>query len=283
LGWYGGMARSRLQALGVAAPPFPYPAATEPLPAGGEERIERAKVLASAGLGKEAEAELEDASRAAGKDPAAAERVAATAHALGLHRAAYALANARLWSRAVDQRSPTSLALLFPRAHAAALTRAAEAVNLDPYFAWAIMRRESRFDPAARSFARAHGLMQLLVPTAKKIALLSGEPEPEQHDLYDPARTLPLATWYLAELAGRFNHLALAAAAYNGGPQPVAGWVEARRDVPLDLFVELIPFRETRGYVKGVLGDYFSYRALWGEPLRPPSLSLVPARGGATF
>src|SRR5690606_28521909 len=115
------------------------------------------------------------------------------------------------------------------------------------------------------------------------IAVITGEPEPNETDLYDPNRTLPLATWYLAELAGRFGHLALAAAAYNGGPEPVSAWVTARHSLPLDLFVETIPFRETRGYVKGVLGDYYGYRALHGAELPLPDLSLQLPKEGVAF
>jgi soluble lytic murein transglycosylase len=124
--------------------------------------------------------------------------------------------------------------------------------------------------------------MQLLAPTARKIALLAGEEQPDLKALQQPERILPLATWYLADLAGRFGHAALAAAAYNGSPQAVARWVAERADAPLDEFVEQIPYRETRLYVKGVLSDYFTYRALWkadGEPLPFPATVPRPKKG----
>ncbi len=282
MSWYAWLARSRLKALGRELGALPFSAAGATARLADEELPARARALARAGLLREAAEELE-LEGARERNPERAEKLARAADALGLHRVSYSIANSRLWSRAIAQRVPSALALLYPRAHAAELTKAAGAVGLDPFFAWAIMRRESRFDPSARSFASAYGLMQLLVPTARKIALLSGEPEPGETELYDPRRTLPLASWYLAELAGRFGHLALAAAAYNGGPEPVSQWVKARHDVPLDLFVELIPFRETRGYVKGVLGDYYTYRSLHGAEPRYPDLALQPPKEGVAF
>jgi len=218
-------------------------------------------------------------------DPAEAFRVAKVCAALGLHHKAYSIANARLWPAAFERGDPQALGLLYPRAYSDAVRAASSAVGLDPYFAWAIMRRESAFDRLALSSARAFGLMQMLAQTARKVALLAGEEKPDLQALQEPQRILPLATWYLADLTGRFGHAALAAAAYNGSPQAVARWVQGRAGTPLDDFVEQIPYRETRSYVKGVLGDYFTYRALWkadGTPL--PFPTTVPrAAAGASF
>ncbi len=279
-GWYAWLARLRLAEAGAEPEPFKL-AAADPAPSEpADDRERRAELLAGLGLRRDALAELDASAR--GADPLRAARLALR---LGLFERAYAIANARLWPAAFDRGEPEALGLLYPRAYAEAVRAASGAVGLDPYFTWAIMRRESAFDPLALSSAQAFGLMQLLSSTARKVAALAGEERPDLAALQAPERILPLAAWYLADLAGRFGHAALAAAAYNGSPQAVALWVKDRSGMPLDEFVEQIPFRETRGYVKGVLGDYFAYRALWkaGGPPLPFEAAVPLAKAGAAF
>ncbi len=282
--WYALLARRRLAELGVADEPWGAQAAEAAAASFVGEREERAALLARIGLAWDAAAEMTVAVKAV-KSPADAERLAAACASMGLWGKAYQVANARLWGLAFDQKKPAALGMLYPRAHAEAVRSAAAVVGLDPHFAWAIMRRESAFDPLALSTARAFGLMQLLAPTATKIAHLAGEPEPDFEALQRPERILPLATWYLAELTGRFGHAALAAAAYNGGPNAVTRWLGDRGGRPLDEFVETIPYKETRLYVKNVLADYFAYRALWGATEKAlPFLDELPeAKAGAAF
>jgi soluble lytic murein transglycosylase len=84
----------------------------------------------------------------------------------------------------------------------------------------------------------------------------------------------------------RFKHPALAAAAYNGGPGAVSRWVKAGGSQPLDLFVEKIPYKETRRYVKAVLTDLHLYRAFYGQEDKAAPLSLVlpsPTDKGVDF
>jgi soluble lytic murein transglycosylase len=84
----------------------------------------------------------------------------------------------------------------------------------------------------------------------------------------------------------RFAHPALAAAAYNAGPKAAVKWVQDRSSLPLDLFVESIPFRETRGYVKQVMADLFLYHAFYGGSGASARLALTvpsPATEGVTF
>jgi soluble lytic murein transglycosylase len=147
------------------------------------------------------------------------------------------------------------------------------------------MRRESSFRPGVRSGAGAEGLLQLLPSTAERVAGVLGLPGGASARLRDPDTNLALGAHYLALLVSRFGHPALAVAAYNAGPRPVAEWALARRDVPLDVWVESIPYRETRQYVKVVLSEWDTYRELAGEP--PPPIdpaSPVPAPGaGVAF
>jgi soluble lytic murein transglycosylase len=116
--------------------------------------------------------------------------------------------------------------------------------------------------------------MQLLPATARQVAADTGADLPSPDDLYAPDTNVRFATWYLAALFTRLEHPALVAAAYNGGPSSVVKWVRAHGAVPLDQFIEEIPFKETRGYVKQVLADAFIYRALYGDALGELSLEV---------
>ncbi len=277
--WYSWLARQRLAELGRPAPPLTAAAtATCPKPATDRERA--AQLLSQIGMAREARDELE----AAGSGNSDGRRRAELASCLGLHDLAYRLANRHLWPAAIAG-DGAARGLLFPRAYRELVEEKTARAGLDPSFAWAIMRRESAFDPLARSPARAFGLMQLLHPVARKIAWLSGAQPPRLDELERPEQIVPLASWYLAQLFARFGHAALAAAAYNGGPSAAARWVAARSGRPLDEFVELIPYKETRLYVKGVMGDYQTYRALWGAqgPALAYPMSIPPAGAGVGF
>jgi soluble lytic murein transglycosylase len=153
---------------------------------------------------------------------------------------------------------------------------------VDPFLIWAVMRRESGFHPQAHSAADARGLMQIVPSTATAIAQeLALEPlDPDQ--LFDPPINLKLGTWYLTQLLKRFGHPALGAAAYNAGPAAVLRWLERRPNLPLDLFVELIPFKETRGYLRQVVADYFIYHQLYDRGGTAPHLSLQLPRPSPT-
>ncbi|MBS2027317.1 MAG: transglycosylase SLT domain-containing protein [Deltaproteobacteria bacterium] len=289
LGFYAALSRVRLAELGKPPEP-PAPTAALAPPQGnvgttlGTLAV-LAQALSDVGLWNERGEALDAAIRST-HDPDASAQLAAFCVGLGEWGRAYAVANGRLWHKALEEKNPSALALLYPRAYPELVEPAAQSFGLDPAFAWAIMRRESAFDPRVESGARAIGLMQMLAPTAQKIAGLLGEKDlPSGPDLHRPDTEVPLGVWYLAELAGRFGHAGLAAAAYNAGPQSVNGWMEKNGNLPFDEFVEAIPFRETRLYVKNVVGDYLAYRALYGDrsPAMPLEAALPTPRPGADF
>ncbi len=160
---------------------------------------------------------------------------------------------------------PTSTfdAYQYPRAYWSRVTAAADTARLDPYAVLSLMRQESLFDPTAVSPAAAYGLMQLLIPTASQVA---GRPI-EAGALFEPTTNITLGTRYLRQLLDRFDgNLAKALAAYNGGEDAVAKWERRAPGVATDEFVETISYRETRHYVKQVLGNYRRYRRLYGAP-----------------
>lgn len=150
------------------------------------------------------------------------------------------------------------LRLRFPPAFAGAVFRAADEESLSAAFIWTIMRLESGYNPAARSRAGALGLLQLIVPTASRLA---GRPVSED-SLLDPGLNVRLGAMYLRQLVREFGDLRPASAAYNGGEEAVRRWIEARPRID-DLWVELIPYRETRDYVKQTYAAMRRYEAVY--------------------
>jgi soluble lytic murein transglycosylase len=150
------------------------------------------------------------------------------------------------------------------------LVKEHEAENTVPAeFALAIMREESGFNPRIESWANAVGLMQLLIPTAQGLARES-EGRIQRETLQIPDRNIQLGMRFLGQLLSQFGHPALAAAGYNAGAGAVRKWMRARGELPLDEFVESIPYRQTRRYVKSVMSSYGSYAYLYRTPLLLP-------------
>jgi soluble lytic murein transglycosylase len=159
----------------------------------------------------------------------------------------------------------------YPLAYRQEIESAAIDAGLDPFFLTALASRESSFDPRARSAAGAVGLTQLIPPTAR--ALLRKERRPYHAGiLTDPAENLRLGAKYLASLMkGSPDGQEVALAGYNAGPVRADEWwrILPRKDT--DLFVDTIPFLETRVYVKGVLRVYWEYVRIYrGMPASPP-------------
>jgi len=128
---------------------------------------------------------------------------------------------------------------------------------------YAIMREESSFDPDAESVADAFGLMQLIVPTAKSIARPLGLPF-DRASLKRPSVNVALGSAELARLAQAFpDNPLLAIPAYNAGPGNPKRWLRDRPNADFDLWVELIPFVETRRYMKRVLASRATYAFLY--------------------
>jgi soluble lytic murein transglycosylase len=137
--------------------------------------------------------------------------------------------------------------------------------SLDPYNVAGLIRQESVFNPRAASSARAYGLMQLLVPTARMMARKYSETNSRSitsSTLYDPRLNIELGTAYMREQLSKYGRIEYMSVAYNAGPGRVVRW---RNELPLqmDEFVEEIPFRETQGYVKGVIRNSAQYRRLY--------------------
>ncbi len=156
------------------------------------------------------------------------------------------------------------LSVRFPLAYKEEVNRVAKDTQLDPTLIYAIARQESAFDEGARSSAGALGLMQLLPSTARQTAQKSGVKFRKQ-DLFKAENNMRIGSQYLSELLGKYNgNRILAAAAYNAGPHRVKRWLsDNSQAVPFDVWIETIPFRETRHYVQNVL----AYSVIYGYRL----------------
>jgi hypothetical protein len=166
--------------------------------------------------------------------------------------------------------------LAYPRAFASLMDAAAQEFGLHRSVVYAIGRSESGFNPRVESHANAIGLLQLIVPTAQEMAKPLGL-QGDAQSLRQPAVNVRLGARYLRKLLDRFEREAQMAAGYNAGGGAVGRWRKVRGDWPLDLFVEAVPFRETRDYAKRVLSAIAVYRNLYdGEPLHAFGLVQKP-------
>ncbi|MCB9537226.1 MAG: transglycosylase SLT domain-containing protein [Myxococcales bacterium] len=173
--------------------------------------------------------------------------------------------------------------LAYPRPYRTLIDTWAEARGLPTDLVHAFTREESRFDPRARSWAGACGLMQLTEGTARDMAAAEDvRLRINCRRLFRESLNVRLGTRYLAELSARLGgHPGLVAAAYNAGPGNVDGWLEAAGDVPFDTWLENLPYQQPRQYVKRVLAAWFVYRWLSTPPEAPlgdrvPIVPLAP-------
>ena len=184
-------------------------------------------------------------------DKPALQAAAKLAQEWGWHdQAIFTLARTGYWD---------DLELRFPLQHSQAIDGAAKRRELPNSWVYAVVRQESAFSRDARSPAGALGLMQLMPRTARAIAREIKHPTPRRKDLFEPDTNITLGTAYLDRVLERFEgNSVLATAAYNAGPSRVARWLP-EETVPADLWVETIPFSETRSYVQRV----FAYRVIY--------------------
>ncbi|MGA6104286.1 transglycosylase SLT domain-containing protein [Pseudomonas solani] len=159
------------------------------------------------------------------------------------------------------------LDIRFPMAHRGALTQQARLRGLHSSWVFAITRQESAFMADARSGVGAMGLMQLMPGTAKETARKFGIPLASPQQALNPDVNIQLGAAYLSQVHGQFNgNRVLASAAYNAGPGRVRQWLKGANHLAFDVWVESIPFDETRQYVQNVL----SYSVIYGQKLNAP-------------
>ncbi|HZC46775.1 MAG TPA: transglycosylase SLT domain-containing protein [Candidatus Acidoferrum sp.] len=157
---------------------------------------------------------------------------------------------------------PVAERVRYPRAYWDLFQSASSRLALDPYLVLALARQESLFNPKATSSSNARGLMQLIPSTARKMASQNGI-DPEAIRLYDPSVNVELGTAYLKNLFEMFHGDAFhVVAAYNAGENAVSKWI-AQNPGADDEWVENIAYKETREYVKKVIGGRREYLLLY--------------------
>lgn len=192
---------------------------------------------------------------------------------------------ARLFSRAEDHASSMhlmgllsrrralsqeELQLEYPRAFNSVIDDLARQTGIAPSVLYGMIREESFFDPDIVSSAGAVGLSQLMPATAASVARALKLTEP---DLKDPATNLAMGVRHLEDLLGKVSSVPKALLSYNAGLTRVRAWERAAGGMPQDLFVESVPFDETRRYVRKILVSSVMYASLY-EGIDPREAAL---------
>lgn len=143
--------------------------------------------------------------------------------------------------------------------------------RLQPALIFGLIRQESMLDKNAQSAVGARGLMQIMPKTGQQIARELSEKWLSDAGLFSVDTNIKYGTYYFKQLLNRFNgHIALAIAAYNAGPNNVGKWLPLDKSIPADIWVETIPFKETRKYVASVL----SFTMIYQQRIQNGSLKL---------
>jgi len=183
----------------------------------------------------------------------------------GLDAFSYRIARQFLWLLPEEARIQQPLELyqlMYPRAYGYWVRKYSRTFSVDEHLVWAVMRQESTFEPHIISSAGATGLMQLMPYTARSVASRLNL-QYEIDSLYSPGYNIQLGVAYLQEVLEQFDqNMVNAIASYNGGPHNVKKWVRLNKDDSYDMFIEDIGFSETRHYVKKVLANYWTYKAI---------------------
>ena len=260
-----GAAPSAETARFLAAVTFPQP---RPVPAqtasATTARIERSRLLRTAGLADLADSELRFGARTDGQPPLLAMEMAGAAAAP--HQAMRIMKSLapEYLNLALDQAPRRFWELLFPLPYRADVVRAASEKNLDPYLLAGLIRQESEFDPQARSRANAFGLTQVRPATGRLFARQVGIKRFSSRLLFQPAANLKIGvSIFSAMLDMNGGNLEQTLAAYNAGPNRAAEWRAWNTYREPAEFVESIPFTETRDYVQAVLRNADIYRRLY--------------------
>jgi soluble lytic murein transglycosylase len=301
--WYGYLAKQRLDAIthGNTGTPKPFPAdsvvgravanlqtvtvAEETAGPDADTAITKADQLSNIGLDEWAVDELVKVSENASSSPRINLALARVyrgeednVHALNILKKSYP---------DYSQMKPEELTrdewdVFYPLPYWEIIAQESRARNLDPYQVAGLIRQETVFNPKSHSSANAYGLMQLLVPTGRLTAKKYGVDRPiTAESLYEPRLNIQLGTAYLKDQMDKFGRIEYVAAAYNAGPMRVPQW-RASLPAEMDEWAEAVPFKETRGYIQGVVRNRLQYERLYdingrfraevgAHPVNPPA------------
>jgi soluble lytic murein transglycosylase len=266
--YYGLLAAKRAPAVSVGggAAPFAFPAdPREGLQ--GDLRFDRAVALREVGLREFADEELDELTRRSVGEPRRLYALSAAYVAdERYHMALRILRRSFQGSARSAGPSPREFwEMFYPLGWRDALTAAAGRASIDPFLVAAVVREESSFYPQARSRVGARGLMQLMPDTGRAVAQARQIPFPDAEVLDQPVTNLEIGTIFFGGLLREFGDARLAAAAYNAGPTRVREWWANRKTDDLEVWVEQIPYNETRAFVKRVMLSWQEYQRVYGE------------------
>jgi soluble lytic murein transglycosylase len=284
--WYGHIGKQRLDGLrslgrcvqGFTSDPLVRTAADNlkkitvaPERSGPQEilRAEKSEELSVIGLFDWSLKEIEEAQRVAQNSPRV-NLALARHHKLKGDNVSALLALAKSYpdysQMFPEEMTPAEWEIFYPLTNWKDIKTWAVRRSLDPFKVAGLIRQESVFNPRARSSANAYGLMQLLLPTARQTARKYNPALANMtvEQLYDPAVNIELGTAYMKDQLERYGRVEYMSAAYNAGPGRMTQW---RQTLPaeIDEFVEAVPFRETRGYIQGIIRNTEQYRRLYDE------------------
>ena len=282
--WYGYLAKQRLDVLSRTTPAKTFPpdsivaraianlqtvtVAVETVGADADTRIIKADELSNVGLDELALKELAEAGENALDSPKINLAIAQ------IYRSnddnVRALNTLRRSFPDYSQMKPEEMTreqwdVFYPLAYWDIIVHESRARNLDPYQVAGLIRQETIFTARARSSAAAYGLMQVLVPTGRLTARKYGvSREITAESLYEPRLNIQLGTAYLRDQIDKFGRIEYVAAAYNAGPNRAVQW-KASLPLEIDEWAEAVPFKETRGYVQGVVRNRLQYLRLYDD------------------
>ncbi len=276
--WYALLSHARLQKLGVTLPPFgvdnPRPrgselAATVDESLARDPLIKKADELIAAGMGIDAGIELSRDERGFLK-----RNPRGPAFAMLLDRYRKAGNFNRPWMLAVSYHGgaldgpPIDSAKrwwenAYPRAYRELIEKHQHLGKNPDGYLYSIMRKESGFDPHVLSYADAQGLLQMIPATTRRVAKELGIPY-DAGSLYDPDYNVKTGSWYIGHVLNKFKlQVPLGAGSFNSGPRPVMRWIDKWGDREIDELVELVPYTQTREYMKKVTENFARYQYLY--------------------
>ncbi len=288
--WYALLAQARLARQGISVDPFggsggartrpsavPSIAAKVPAAMANDPLIAQVDELIGIGLGSEAALELRRGERRFVK-----RHDRAVAYATILDRYRRAGDYNRPWmlsvvvgARALD-RKPIGKAKIwwqhaYPLAYRDLVEQYSKDNDIPSTYLFSIMRKESGFDPNTHSYANAIGLLQMIPPTTRRVVQALNLDYTDDL-LFDPELNIKTGAWYISRLLKKFkNQIPFGAGSFNAGPRPLMRWMQKLKGHPVDEFVELTSYSQTRGYMKKVTETYARYLYLYnGQIYKQP-------------
>ena len=280
--WYGYLAKKRLDILARTTQAKTFPAdsmvakavanlktvtvAEETVGTEEEARLQKADELSNIGLDEWALKELAKAGEKAPDSPKVNLAIAR------IYRSnddnVRALNTLKISYPDYSQMKPEEMTreewdVFYPLAYWDIIVQESKARGLDPYQVAGLIRQETIFTTRSRSSANAYGLMQVLVPTGRLTARKYGvNQEVTAESLYNPRLNIQLGTAYFRDQIDKFGKIEYVAAAYNAGPMRASAWSTSLPS-EMDEWAEAVPFKETRGYVQGVVRNRLQYLRLY--------------------